>query len=242
MRLFWTMPAIALGASAVMAAVILLQDGVGGSGYRTNFVYLPPELNRELIVQEQVSKTGALLRRSFEIEEPEPIVIIGLDTHQKPLELGSDGTRYAGDWFRSRSIQAQRLQYARSSRARIGRVRVASGGPTILSSIDVALEKLYFRDESGRIWYGENVLPGRPVSLQSTSEAAYYQFWRSFRTAGPAIRARIDTIRGLRGAFLASAASHGSDVAIETLTSIDWTDGPVLYAGHVQNDVWEAAR
>ena len=69
---------------------------------------------------------------------------------------------------------------------------------------------------------------------------AYQQFELevSIRTAGPAIRARTDAIRGLRGAFLASAASDGSNVAIETLTSIDWTDGPVLYAGHVQ----EAAR
>ena len=241
-RLFWTMPAIALGASAVMAGVILLQDGVGGAGYRANFVYLQPELNRELIIQEQVSTTGALLRQSFEIEEP--VVINGLATAHYPLpnpgELGSHGARYAGDWFRSRTIQAQRLQCVRSSRARIERIGVESGRPTILSSIDVRLEQLYFRDELGRIWYGENVLPGRPVTLQSTSELAYEQFWLevSFRAAGPAIRARTDAIRGLRGAFLASAASNGSDVAIETLTSIDWTDGPVLYAGHVQ----EAAR
>ena len=166
MRLFWTMPAIAFGASAVMAAVILLQDGVGSSGYRANFVYLQPDLNRELIVQEQVSKTGALLRRSFEIEEP--VVITGVATayqsyRKKPSELSSHGTRYAGDWFRSRSIQAQRLQRARSSRARIELVGVDSGRPTILSSIDVPLEKLYFRDQSGSIWYGENILPGDPL-------------------------------------------------------------------------------
>ena len=72
------------------------------------------------------------------------------------------------------------------------------------------------------------------------SDVAYQEFQRvvTFRTAGPAILAHTNAIRGLRGAFLASAASNGSDVAIETLTSIDWTDGPVLYAGHVK----EAAR
>ena len=248
MRFFWTMPAIALGASAVMAAVILLQDGVGGSGYRANFVYLQPDLNRELIVQEQVSKTGALLRRSFDIGEAEAVVITDITTadqgFQQPSALGSHGARYTGDWFRSRSIQAQRLQWARSSRARIERVGVDSGRPTILSSIDVALEELYYRDQSGSVWHGKNILPGRPALLQSVSDVAYQQFPRevALRTAGPVIRARVDAIRGLRGAFLAIAASHGSDVAIETLTSIDWTDGPVLYAGHVKNDVWEAAR
>ena len=248
MRLFWTMPAIALGASAVMAAVILLQDGVGGSGYRANFVYLQPDLNRELIVQEQVSKTGALLRRSFDIGEAEAVVITDITTayqgFQQTSALGSHGARYTGDWFRSRTIQAQRLQWARSSRARIERVGVDSGRPTILSSIDVPLEELYYRDQSGSVWHGKNILPGRPALLQSVSDVAYQQFPRevAFRTAGPVIRARVDAIRGLSGAFLAIAASHGSDVAIETLTSIDWTDGPVLYAGHVKNDVWEAAR
>ncbi|GMR23570.1 MAG: hypothetical protein BMS9Abin37_2011 [Acidobacteriota bacterium] len=238
MRLFWTMPAIALGASAAMAAVILLQDGVGGSGYRANFVYLQPELNRELIVQEQVSKTGALVRRSFEIEKP--VVITGLATDHHYLqsfkELGSDGSRHTGDWFRSRSIQAQRLQWARSSRARVELVGAEGKRLTLLSSIDVHLDELYFRDERGQVWHAENVLPGRPAVLASSTEQEYERFWRevSSRTSGPAIHAHADAIRGLRGAFLASAASDVSDVAIETLTSIDWNDAPVLYAGHIQ--------
>ena len=239
MRLFWTMPAIALGASAVMAVVILLQDGVGGSGYRRNLVYLLPELNRELIVQEQVSRTGALLRRSFEIEEP--VVITDLTTadylHQSSREFGSNGTRYAGDWFRSRSIQAQRLQWARSSRARVELVRTEGTHPVLLSSIDVRLDELYFRDESGQLWHASNVLPGRPAALRSATEEEYERFLLevSLGTAGPGIRTRVDEIRGLRGAFLASASS---DIAIETLTSIDWNDAPILYAGHIQ----EASR
>jgi hypothetical protein len=242
MRLFWTMPAIALGASAVMAAVILLQDGVGGSGYRRNLVYLLPELNRELIVQEQVSRTGALLRRSFEVEEP--IVITDLTVNhldRSSREFGSHGTRYAGDWFRSRSIQAQRLQWARSSRARVELVGTEGTHPVLLSSIDVRLDELYFRDESGQLWHARNVLPGRSAALRSATEQEYERFLRevSLSTAGPGIRTRVDEIRGLRGAFLASA---GSDVAIETLTSIDWNDAPVLYTGHVKNDAREALR
>jgi hypothetical protein len=238
MRLFWTMPAIALGASAVMAAVILLQDGVGGSGYRRNLVYLLPELNRELIVQEQVSRTGALLRRSFEIEEPAVITDLTVNhLDRSSREFGSHGARYAGDWFRSRSIQAQRLQWARSSRARVELVGTEGTHPVLLSSIDVRLDELYFRDESGQLWHARNVLPGRSAALRSATEQEYERFLRevSFSTAGPGIRTRVDEIRGLRGAFLASA---GSDVAIETLTSIDWNDAPVLYAGHIQ----EASR
>lgn len=104
--------------------------------------------------------------------------------------------------------------------------------PTLLSSIDARLDELYFRDDGGQVWHARNVLPGRPAALRSATEQEYEQFWRevSLGAAGPGIRARVDEIRGLRGAFLASA---GSDVAIETLTSIDWNDAPVLYAGHI---------
>ena len=190
-------------------------------------------------MQEQVSRTGALLRRSFEIEEP--VVITDLTTadylHQSSREFGSNGTRYAGDWFRSRSIQAQRLQWARSSRARVELVRTEGTHPVLLSSIDVRLDELYFRDESGQLWHASNVLPGRPAALRSATEEEYERFLLevSLGTAGPGIRTRVDEIRGLRGAFLASASS---DIAIETLTSIDWNDAPILYAGHIQ----EASR
>ncbi len=111
----------------------------------------------------------------------------------------------------------------------------------LLSSIDVRFDELYFRDDSGQVWHVRNVLPGRPAALRSATEQEYERFLRevSLSTAGPGIQTRVDEIRGLRGAFLASA---GSDVAIETLTSIDWNDAPVLYAGHVNNDAREVSR
>jgi hypothetical protein len=235
-RLFWTMPAIALGASTLMAVVIVLQDGLGGSGYRANLVYLQPELNRELVLQEQVSKTGALLRRSFEIEEPVVMksVATAYQPYQQPSRVVSGGSDYAGDWFKSRSIQAQSLVSARSSRARIELVDAHASTPTILSSIDVALEKLYYRDELGRVWYGENVLPGRPLALSASTAKAYEQFYyeASYTTAGPVIRARAAAVRELPGAFLA-VTSDDVGIAIDTLSGIDWKDGPVLYAGHI---------
>jgi hypothetical protein len=146
--------------------------------------------------------------------------------------LTSDGNHHTGDWFRSRSIQAQRLEWARPSRARIDLVSTEGKPPVLLSSIDAQLDELYFRDESGRVWHARNVLPGRQAALRSATEQEYEQFWRevTLRAAGPSIQRRGDEIRRLRGAFLASSSS---DVAIETLTSIRWDDAPVLYAGHI---------
>ncbi len=240
MRLFWTMPSIALGASAVMAVVIVLQDGVGGTGVRASFVYLQPELKRELVVQEQVSRTGALLRRGFEIAEPIQITSLATSSQSYPgspdhARLASFGQRYEGDWFRSRSVQAQRLQTTRASRARVELVNTEGNRPSLLSSIDVPLDQLYFRDDEGLVWRAVNVLPGRPAVLGSATEQDYEQFWRevSFRTAGPRIRRHTAAIHSLRGTFLAKAAPGGSDATIETLSSIDWRESSVLYAGHI---------
>lgn len=236
-RLFWTMPAIALGASAVMASVIVLQDGVGGAGYRANFIYLQPERNHELIIQEQVSRTGALARRSFDVVEP--VIMKNLQTahdqFRSTAELASVGTRYTGDWFRSRSVQAHELSYVRASRARIELARVDAGVPTILSSIDMPIETVYYRDSTGTAWFGENVLAGRPASLTRASESQYEQFWRdiSFQTAGPRLRMHIDAVRGVKGAFLATVAPEHANVAVDTLPSIEWSDGPVVLGGHI---------
>jgi hypothetical protein len=247
MRLFWTMPSIAFIATGVMAVVILLQDGVGGSGVRSSLVYLQPELNRELVVQEQVSRTGALLTRSFEIDESVHVTALAISdrTYQDSdrADLVSSGDRYEGDWFRSRSVQAQRLETTRASRARVELVGSEGSQPALLSSIDVPLDELYFRDDSGRVWRAENVVPGRPASLDSATEMDYEQFWRevSFRAAGPRIRRRTTSIHQLPGTFLARAAPDRSDAMFETLASIDWSESTVLYAGPIAGHA-EAGR
>lgn len=245
MRLFWTMPTIALATSAMLAAVIVLQDGVGGSGVRASFVYLYPEANgvtRELLVQEQVSRTGALLRRSFEIEEPVHVTPLATFHRAHPFpdtaSYVTEGSRYEGDWFRARSVQGQLLQATRASRAGIELVRAAAERRALLSSIDVRLEELYFRDRRGEIWHAENVLPGRPASMSPATEEEYGRFRASvqLRAAGPKIRSLTATIGDLPGTFLARAAEGASTATIETLSSIDWTESLVLYAGHVAED------
>lgn len=242
MRLFWTMPAIALGVSALMAVVIVLQDGVGGSGMRASFVYLQPEQNglrRELVVQEQVSRTGALLRRSFDVDEPVHITPLATSyqarSYPDPASYFNDGLTYEGDWFRTRSVQAQRLQTTRPSRARIELVRGENGDVAVLSSIDARLDELYLRDEGGRVWRGENVLPGRPAALASATEAEYGRFRdeASYGIAGPAIQTLAAGIHQLPGTFLAIASEDANGATIDTLSSIDWTETLVLYGGHV---------
>jgi len=228
-RLFWTLPALALGASLLLTAIILVQDGVGGRGHRVTYVRLVPELTREVLVQEQVSRTGALLKRGFALDEAVAI-------YEAPLgfsgneELASDGSKFRGGWFRSRSIQAQRIDAVRPGRAQVSFVE----GKAITSSIEERLEEIYYRDEDGRPWRATGLDPGAKATLLSATEEEYERFWGGLsREAGPAARVHLYQSYWERGVFLARAGA--SDRPIETLEGIDWRD-TVIYAGPISGE------
>ena len=77
-RLFWTTPAIALAASALMGMFIVLSEGLGGRGDRFGIVVNLPQLRKSAIWQEQVSRTGVLASGAFVPSEPSLILPIGL--------------------------------------------------------------------------------------------------------------------------------------------------------------------
>jgi hypothetical protein len=212
----------------------VLQDGLGGSGRRASFVYLMPELKRELVVQEQAATTGALLSGRFELDEGVVLTDITGRPVSSQVRLRNTGTSYEGDWFRSRSVQVHRLELSRPTRARIDWVDGAEE-PTILSSIEGRLETLFYRDQAGECWRAENVLPGRPKRLTRISEADYAS-WKQEEShnLGPRITAHLETAWQMRGTFLAIAESEASNVPIETLRSIDWQQDAVLYAGRLE--------
>jgi hypothetical protein len=228
-RLFWTLPALALGASFLLTAIVLLQDGLGGRGHRVTFLRLVPELTREVLIQEQTSLTGALLARGFELDESFAI-------HDAPVgassgrQFASEGSRLGGDWFRSRSIQAQRIEGVRAARARVA----FAGEGAITSSIEDTLEELYYRDGEGRAWRAAVVGPGARAALVAATEEEYERFWGTlFRDAGPVTRLHLQQSLLERGGFLARAAT--SRRAIETLEGIAWSD-TVIYSGRIAGE------
>jgi len=228
-RLFWTLPAVALGASLSLTALILLQDGVGGRGHRMTYVRVVPELTREVLIQEQVSRTGALLKRGFELDEAVAIYDAPLGASSSE-ELASEGSRFDGGWFRSRSIQTQRIDCVRPGRAGISFVEER----TITSSIEDPLEEVYYRDGEGRAWRATGLAPGARADLVSATEEEYERFrGELLREAGPWTRVHLHEAFLERGAFLARTAA--SDAPIETLEGIDWTD-TVVYAGRISGE------
>jgi len=233
-RLYWTMPSIALGASVSLAAIIVLQDGVGGSGERVDFIFLMPEIHRELLVQEQASRTGALLQKSFELEDDVLLLDRSGAAERSSRVLRSASASYSGDWFQSRSIQAHRLERWRPSRAHIERAD-RDGAPAVLSSIDERLTELYYRDGEGRCWRAVNVVPGRTVELSSVTDAEFTE-WKRATLAGiaPRIARHVETVFHRRGSFLAAADPQTSRTPIETLGNIQWRQRAVLYAGRIE--------
>jgi hypothetical protein len=225
-RLFWTLPALALGASLLLTAIVLLQDGLGGRGHRVTFLRLVPELTREVLIQEQSSRTGALLSRGFDLDDSFAVydAPLGLSRGE---ELASEGSRFWGGWFRSRAIQAQRIEGVRPTRAGVSFV----GEGSITSSIEDTLDELYYRDDEGRTWRAAGVGPGARAALVAATEEEYDRFWGTlFREAGPVTRLHLQQLVLERGGFLARAAA--SSRAVETLEGIVWSD-TVIYSGRV---------
>ncbi len=232
-RIFWTTPAIALVATAVLLVLMLLRDGVGGDGRRFTLALLDPETNAAHVLQQQVSRTGVLLGRSFPIREiswmhpertaaasvPAPGVMSGRGAEYRE----SEGARRSGDWFRSRSDQGFTLQAVRSSRGRL----VVSGppeAPEIVSSIDAPLARVLVVDADGRPWRCDALGPGERRPLARATQADVDALRRDLLiSAGPRIRMAVERLCGARGIAWAQAAEPAG-VAIATLDAIRWSD------------------
>ncbi|RYD35918.1 MAG: hypothetical protein EOP86_07300 [Verrucomicrobiaceae bacterium] len=189
-RLFYTTPLISLGASLLVIVVILFQDGVGGGGVRAALMEIRPDDKSTYLRQYQISRTGVLFGGGFTVEEPSLVTPLVLPpsrwTRLKPAGFtrSSDAQRYTapdplswgGDWFQSRSEQAQLVQTIRPGR---GRLELKAGGqsPVIVSSLECRLEPLFYTDAGGKVWTADTALTtGNSVTLRPAGEKEYEEF------------------------------------------------------------------
>ena len=237
-RVLWTTPALSAGLSVLVGAGILLGDGFGGKGQRSLWIHVIPEENLELRLQEQVSRTGVLFRKTFSLP-PETLVFpVHADDRDikadQRLDLNPDGT-HAGDWFANRSIQAQALERVRASRADL-RVTSPPGAPTprLVSTLNAPLSVLVYRDARGRFWSARNVSPGEDIRPRSMSpEEARRETETWFNRDGHPGRAWIQDFP--HGAFAARSNVPG-DVWMDTLPGINWESRPVVFTGRATLD------
>ena len=213
-RLFWTTPALSLIGSALLVALMVLQDGFGGHGSRVTLGLLLPEQKKMALIQEQVSKTGVLLGRSFAKEEPSwmlPLLLKDDPTYgfrRDPQHRYNESPKSrAGDWFASRAIQAQMTEAIRPTRATIEFFPAADDNtpPSVLSSIEVPLEKVFIIAENNICWTAENVGTGEKKLMTKVDLKAL--------------------------GFTYASAKGDSKFSVKSLNSVQWTSDRILFAG-----------
>jgi hypothetical protein len=226
-RVVWTTPVLSTAASLLMGIGILLQDGTGAVGQRLVVVGLLPARHEEIVLQEQLARSGLLLNGAFAIAEPlamEPLQITPENRQRRVSRLVRDGDVFSGDWFTSRSLQGHYLETIRPSRARFEMLAEEGGTPQLLSTVPDTLDDVYLRDAADHLWHAASVSPGRKAALERVHEQDFATWLRDVQApTGPRLR------RGSRHfPFIVAYARH-STAAIPTLAGVRWEDRGTLY-------------
>ncbi|QIF04862.1 hypothetical protein [Roseimicrobium sp. ORNL1] len=238
-RLFWTTPLLSLGASALLLALMVLQDGIGGSGARSVFALMLPDQKRVAVTQEQVVKTGVLLGRSFERADADLMAPLNLTSASQPSNWESrynveeSETKRGGAWFASRSLQAHLLQTVRPSRAGVEVFAAEGGGaPSVLSTVEATLQRVFIVDQNSKVWTAEDVGTGEKKVMKASTEAELNQWMNDHagKTSGPMIAHLLKQVERRPG-FAYAEAAEASKFAVATLPSIRWNHERLLLAG-----------
>jgi len=243
-RMFWTTPLISAAGTLVLIAVMILQDGFGGTGARITLATLQPEQKQMTVVQEQFSKTGVLLGRSFEVPVADSVLLLPVSQSREiTTRFGSTRTetdkrdytitptQASGGFFTSRALQRQIVHSTRSTR---GGIDFYEGDkPTLVSSLGMNLKTLYLRDSKGSYWIANNVHTGERTPLKSTNLAEMQQWWtaNAKHHCGDLMHARLaSSILDNLPWFYAESAEPAK-LATPTLTSIRWDNDRAFIAG-----------
>ena len=235
--LFLPTPALSLLGGVVLVATIFLQDGIGGAGKRSTLVVLLPGQNQAAVFQEQVARTGFLMKRTFTLDDGAifaPLAVEASGPFRGSMDAAmarrADG-QGGGDWFQSRSRPAQLLRQLTPTRGRVERVGTGEGGaPIVESSLATVLKYFVLNDADGKVWSAEKIQPGERVTLKAIS------------LLGGVSGTSLGGSRGLTLAFEAATAARANgtwtawggstEVApVATLGSLRWGSGSVAYVG-----------
>lgn len=242
-RLFITTPIISLGASALLIGLILFQDGFGGRGHRVVLMEIGPD-NTAYLTQEQIARTGVLLRTGFETSESgflSPVALTSsrfarvTDSNQGgkmryTIEQTEDGLDVTGDWFQSRSEHGHVFETVRPTRGGISRVGKSSP-PTISSTFEFPLETLYYLDEQGGYWTATDIQQGRNTTLNSTTESEFVNWFRGQQARLiPRNKKRLAHTMNRAGQFIGVSSEAPG---VETIKAVNWEKTHTIITGLV---------
>lgn len=242
-RLFITTPLISLGASLILIALIIFQDGFGGDGIRRVLMEVRPDAgqNAAFLHQEQISRTGILSGSRLTIDPvcqflPTPIAKSRWARYttdhdsRGTFNIQPDGAKMAasGDWWQSRSEQGHSLTAVVPTRGRIER---GTTPDTFISTFDFPIETLYFLDESNQWHRAESITTGKPFTLTRIDSTM----------AGPALAKEALAFTNRNRELLNRAAKRpnhfialtGHAPAIDTHPGIRWKQTRTVITGPV---------
>lgn len=239
-RLFWTTPLISLVASLLMGLAIVLSEGFGGTGKQFALTLLRPEDKKMVCWQEQVSRTGVLISDDFSLGQPTFLAPIDLRKEgvmvarsARGSAFSLNGNTWSGDWFRSRSTQAQALTAISESRERLEVSEDPEGTLIVESSFATPLTSLWVFDKSGGFWKTDLLETGEKKPLTKADIAEFQTWWtEQLQSAGPLTKARAEAFGKdpQPGRFFAS----WNRPSMTTLPSIRWSAEPGILMGTTQ--------
>jgi hypothetical protein len=231
-RLFWTVPLISVAASVLLAAVIVFQDGFGGTGARFAAVLLLPEEHKMAVIQEQRVRTALLLSQKFPL--PEKFLFAGVPVHAEVAPQGTvsrEGDLAGKDWFSSRTVRGYQLKAILPTRARIEIVsRNETGAPVVLSSLPVNLKDFSLVETDGTLWTLPELKTGERCELQPSGKETGGIANLLKEKASANLQQTVFSVMNRRGYFYARAGT-GNGLPVDTLGSIRWVENYVIYLG-----------
>ena len=207
-RLFLTTPIISLGASLLLVALIIFQDGFGGNGERRVLMEVRSEAgeNAAYIHQEQFSRTGILLGDEFTVDPASFITPVPIarsrwsrytDAYDSSgdfdLQPGGGKLRATGDWWQSRSEHGHIVSSVVPTR---GRIEATQTADTFVSTFEFPIDRFFYQDKDGNWFRASDVETGRrftvtPVEasviqpeLAAEANAFTYRHRRMLESAG----------------------------------------------------------
>ena len=243
-RLFITTPLISLGASLILIALIIFQDGFGGNGERIVLMEVRPDgdQNAAFVVQEQFARTGVLTKSNFRLDTPAnflPVPISSsrwarLTTEHRGnkgtfnLQPDGAGSLISGDWFQSRSEHGHQITAVVPTR---GRIETSSSPDQMVSTFDYPIKDLYYLDKAGKWHRANSIQTGKafvisPVEFPMVDpELTTLQNSLSKRNAQAFAK-----LRGRKGCFIAVTEEAPG---IATQSSIRWKKTTTIITGPV---------
>ena len=240
-RTLVTMPLIALVGAIVMGAGVVARVGLGGEGVRSSVVALAPEDGGAAVFQDQVSRTGILMSRSFALPDDAVMAAASLEAGGAQLggaELVRESGQASGGWFRSRSYQAYQLRRFVPAPGKVElNSQAPDGTPTVTSTLKTTLTDFAWVDDQDRIWAAPALESGKAAVLTAAKDAA--AVWPRLQPHGSKSLGAIFAAASHRQPGRWTARTGDNEFApIPTLTSIRWHDGEILVTGLAAAKVW----